>query len=243
MSSLTRPRLISLEGNIGAGKSTFIETLKQKYKDCNQVLFLQEPVDVWESVKQNGKNMLELYYSNPNKYAFAFQIMAHTTRLQLIRKAVDDVITNKPQIKTIIMERSLEADREIFAKMLYHDGVLQHTEYQIYCMMSNNGLQDFSMDGIIWLTTDADECSRRIKMRNRKGEETIPLQYLKTCEIYHKQWLSADLGFVFYISDDIFTKNTNIRIDDVDEYSDEIIPPGEPIHWDNFNHFLGIKLI
>jgi hypothetical protein len=42
------PRLVSIEGNIGSGKSTLIEKLKKKHQNNKKILFLQEPVGLWE---------------------------------------------------------------------------------------------------------------------------------------------------------------------------------------------------
>ena len=39
--------IVSIEGNIGSGKSTLMKNLKEYYKNNNQVLFLKEPVDEW----------------------------------------------------------------------------------------------------------------------------------------------------------------------------------------------------
>ena len=199
-----RPRLISLEGNIGAGKSTFIEHMKSVFQDDNSIVFLQEPVDIWESVSQDGMNMLQLFYDNPKKYAFAFQVLAFTTRLKLIKNAIADAMKPDSPVKTIVMERSLEADKHIFAKMLYDEGKIESCEYQVYQMMSKDGLSTCSADGIIWLTTCPNECRRRISTRGREGEEGIGLDYLNNCDIYHGEWLSADLGFVFRIDDPKF---------------------------------------
>ena len=72
MTLQSRPRIITLEGNIGAGKSTFLDKLKTKYASRNDVLFLQEPVDTWSQIQQNGKTLLELFYENQKKYSFQF---------------------------------------------------------------------------------------------------------------------------------------------------------------------------
>ena len=61
---MDRPRLLSIEGNIGAGKSTLVELMKQRYQDREDIIFLQEPVDIWNTIQQNGKTMLELFYEN-----------------------------------------------------------------------------------------------------------------------------------------------------------------------------------
>ena len=58
-------KIISIEGNIGSGKSTLVEGLKQKYKAQEHICFLQEPVDEWSCVRDNdGKTILEKYYGN-----------------------------------------------------------------------------------------------------------------------------------------------------------------------------------
>ena len=65
-------KIVSIEGNIGSGKSTLI---KQLNTDLNlkNVLFLPEPVDVWNEIKDtNGVTILEKYYINKSRYSFSF---------------------------------------------------------------------------------------------------------------------------------------------------------------------------
>ena len=47
----------------------------------------------------------------------------------------------------------------------------------------------FIITGIIYIKTDAEMCSRRMKIRNRTGEECVPLDYLKILEEKHDRWL------------------------------------------------------
>ena len=70
-------KIIYIEGNIGSGKSTLVSNLKKHYEGRSDILFLQEPVHLWENIKdEDGNNMIEKFYSNQEKYSFAFQIMA-----------------------------------------------------------------------------------------------------------------------------------------------------------------------
>lgn len=186
-----RPTIISIEGNIGAGKSTILEQL-EKYVNSknginNKIMFLKEPVDIWEAIKddETGENILQKFYSDPHKYAFSFQVMAYATRLRLIRKAVRE----NPECDIIICERSLEADKQIFAQMLSDDGVIGNVEYKIYKQFCTEFSDEFGLSGVIYIDADAEVCSRRINKRSREGEDAIPLDYLQKCKDYHDQWL------------------------------------------------------
>ena len=123
------PKIISIEGNIGSGKSTIVRNLEKKFFNLNDYVFLKEPVHIWETIKdKEGKTILEKFYQNPEKYAFAFQVMAYATRSTILQ----DAIRNNPNCKYILCERSLEADNQIFAKMLNDDNKMESVEYEIY---------------------------------------------------------------------------------------------------------------
>jgi deoxyadenosine/deoxycytidine kinase len=197
----TRPILISIEGNIGAGKSTIISKMQQKYKNRKDIIFLQEPVGIWETIhdKYTNQNMLQKFYENPKKYAFAFQIMAYMTRLHLLENVIQNVTDD---CKVIVMERSLEADYHTFSKMLYDDSLMEEVEYKIYNMVSQQPLEKYSMDGIIWINTDVNTCEQRIMKRNREGESKIDREYLTNCNKYHDEWLNVEnMNHVFMFDD------------------------------------------
>lgn len=197
---ISRPTLVSIEGNIGAGKSSFLKIVQEKYKDRTDILFIQEPVDMWETVKdsKDGQNILQKYYQNPVKYAFAFQVLAFTTRLQLLKRAIRE---SGPDCKVILMERSLDADHRIFAKMLLDDHILEPIEFQIYEMMAKEDLCEYSVNKIIWLNTSAEECMNRIRVRGRIGEEKISDDYLQKCDACHCEWLGANTEHIFILNE------------------------------------------
>ena len=76
--------LFAIDGNIGSGKSSRVNDLKKYLKGNPSFIFLQEPVDDWNSIKtSDGITILEKFYSNQEKYAFSFQMMAYISRLAL----------------------------------------------------------------------------------------------------------------------------------------------------------------
>jgi len=181
--------LFSIEGNIGSGKSTLVKMLKNQLKTIKntKVIYLPEPVEVWESIKdKDGKNAIEKYYENPDKYAFPFQMMAYISRIHQLRETLK---TNDNVI--IICERSVFTDKEIFAKMLHDDQKIGDIEYNIYCKWFYEFVKDIPVGGLIYVKTDPKNCQNRVIKRKRKGE-IIPLSYLQNCHKYHEDWLNNE---------------------------------------------------
>ena len=171
--------ILTVQGNIAAGKSTFVESLRQQYEGNSRVCFLQEPVDEWSTITdEEGKTMLALFYGNQKRYAFSFQMMAYISRLALLKRAI------AKNYDIIITERSLETDRQIFAKMLYNDGKIASVEYQIYLKWFDEFKRDFPEENVIYVKTDPEISAQRVTKRGREGE-IIPLEYLQKCHDYH----------------------------------------------------------
>jgi len=174
-------KIISVEGNIGSGKSTLLENLREKYNNNPNVIFLKEPVDEWETIKdKNGITMLEKFYSDQKRYSFSFQMLAFISRLVLLKKTIKE----NPNV-IIISERSLITDKMVFAKMLYDSNNIEDVEYQIYLKWFDCFCNDYPINKIIYIKSTPDTCNNRINERGRLGESKIPLSYLKSCNDYH----------------------------------------------------------
>ena len=188
---MSRPIILTIEGNIGAGKSTILQKLKEKIaeEDHNHIMFLKEPVDEWDKIRDKEDTpFLTKFYENTEKYSFAFQIMACTTRIGVIKRAIEE----NPDCKVFICERSIEADAQIFAKMLHEDGLIGELEYQVYQLFYNEHKELYKTTGCVYLDTIAEKCHERVKKRSRDGENGISLEYLEKCQNYHNNWLKSD---------------------------------------------------
>lgn len=201
MADRKTPLLLSVEGNIGAGKTTILEQLQSRLANDKTVVFLREPVDIWEGIKDSsGESILAKFYRDPVKYAFPFQIMAYATRASSVRK----IICENPECRMVVCERSLEADRNIFAKMLFDDGLIDEVGYQIYNRFYDTYKQtgdgkvgivdEFALSGIVYIDADPEVCATRISKRARNGEAGIALDYLKKCKAYHDTWLNNSVS-------------------------------------------------
>ena len=72
--SCRRPFIVSVEGNIGSGKSTMLSYF-EKFGDVELV---PEPVGQWCDL--NGHNLLAKLYENPSRWSFQFQSYVQLTR-------------------------------------------------------------------------------------------------------------------------------------------------------------------
>lgn len=178
--------VVYIEGNIGSGKSTLVPILAEKLG----VGFSLEAVGEWNKVKDsNGVTMLAKFYSSMERYAYAFQSLAFLSRVE--------AIDNFDDKENTIVERSIYADREVFAKNCMESGILDSAEWEIYCkwfdwchahipahVKSDNCL-------FVYIRASPEVCLERIRIRNRKGEEDIDLSYLQSVHDKHEQWLNS----------------------------------------------------
>jgi len=182
------PLLVSIDGNIGSGKSTTWDMLKEAYAGQDDVHFVEEPVDSWHHVKDaDGVPILTNFYKDHKTYAFRFQMMAYISRLALLRRTVRE---HAGRCRVIITERSVDTDRNIFAKMLYDSGDIAHDEYTIYNMWFDEFVRDLPVAGLVYIRADPETCMERIAKRGREGE-TIPLEYIQKCHDYHESWING----------------------------------------------------
>ena len=193
--------IVSIEGNIGSGKSTILKLLKEYFNENKNIIFLQEPVDEWEKIKdKNNVTILAKFYDNQEKYSFAFQMMAYISRLSLLKRT----ITQNPDA-IIITERCLNTDRYVFAKMLYDTGKLEDVEYQIYLNWFDHFIDIQKIQKVVYLKTEPHICYFRISKRNRTGESNISLDYLKQCHQYHEDMINDAIDTKLIINSNVDT--------------------------------------
>jgi deoxyadenosine/deoxycytidine kinase len=195
------PILVSIEGNIGSGKSTFLNVLKTSHP---HLTFIDEPVSVWSTLlDENGRNLLEIYYDDPKRWSYTFQTCTMTSRYNNLNDAVTKTQDeNGQQRRIFISERCLDTDYQTFTKMLYDDKCLNKMEFQIYKMLFDHYKRiSLPLRGIIHINTSPEASLDRIKTRNRSGEENIPLSYLKSLDHYTTQWIKSSSLPVLTIED------------------------------------------
>lgn len=177
--------IISIDGNIGSGKSTIISHMKNSgfVEKFSNIIILDEPIVEWATIQdEHGIDILSNFYNDQNTYAFSFQIVALSTRIAIMKKAIQQ---NSNCI--IITERTLETDRYVFAQMLHSSGKIDTIHFNIYKHMYETFVSDYPTSKLIYINTCPTICAHRINLRNRNGESLIDLNYLNQCDEYHSR--------------------------------------------------------
>jgi deoxyadenosine/deoxycytidine kinase len=185
--SCSSPMVISIEGNIGSGKSTMLAELQKRFTKNKNIAFVFEPVDVWREIKDSdGVDLLTKFYEDQEKFSFHFQMAAYISRISTILRSAKD-----PDVTLIIVERSIWSDKNVFAKMLYDDKKITELEYNIYLKWFDEFSKLINHVQNIYIETTPIVAWNRINERNRSGE-TIPMDYLVRCHTYHNEWLESN---------------------------------------------------
>lgn len=191
--------IISIDGNIGSGKSTFLNLLKEKYGDV--FYFAKEPVDEWLDI--NGENLLDKFYKDKERWSYTFQNYAYITRIKELSRGL------RSDKQIIITERSVNTDKNIFAKMLTEDNYMSKFELDLY----NTWFHHFNIEviGQIYIRTNLNHCVERIAIRNRDEETTIETEYLTSLEKNHEEWLMNTPNVLILDGNVNFKNNKHIQ--------------------------------
>ncbi|KAL0271809.1 UNVERIFIED_CONTAM: hypothetical protein PYX00_008793 [Menopon gallinae] len=194
-----KPFTIIVEGNIGSGKTTFIN----HFKSNKDILTLTEPVEEWKNLK--GYNLLHLMYNDINKWAFTFQ-----TYVQLTMTRLHEMETLKP-VKMI--ERSIYSARYCFIENLHREGVLPPAQVVVLdewfkWLISREKLK---CDLIVYLRTSPEVAYERIKARKCEEEKNLMIEFVSKLHQCHEDWLYLNETFTCPAPVLILDANKNLQ--------------------------------
>jgi deoxyguanosine kinase len=173
--------IISVEGNIGSGKSTFLKKIEE-HISCSVIY---EPHTQWQNI--NNENLLDLFYKDMHRWAYSFQTYVFLTRI----RAQEVALEQNPEKNVFICERSVVADRYTFARALHNRGDLSEIEWNMYCSwyvwMVNNHVRLPHL--FIYLQASPEISYQRINKRMRDEEKGVDFNYIQLLNQYHDDWL------------------------------------------------------
>ena len=160
---------ITIEGNIGAGKTTLAHMLARHY---NARLILEQFAD---------NPFLPKFYENPTQYAFPLELFFMAERYKQLKELVH----------TGDLFQSLTISDYLFTKCLLFARVnLPEQEYKLYQglfeIMQSQLVQP---DLLIYLHAPVTKLQANIRKRNRSYEQAIPDEYLYDIQETYTQYI------------------------------------------------------
>ncbi len=165
-------KFIAVAGNIGVGKSTLVEMI------CNRL----DCQPFYEPVTENP--YIADFYKDMHTWSFHSQIFFLTHRLRIHQELV-----RAPG--SVIQDRSIYEDAEIFANNLFLQGTLSERDYGTYRSLYRT-LAEYlpPPDLVIYLRASVPTLLKRIALRNRDYERTISPQYLAHLNDLYENWIN-----------------------------------------------------
>lgn len=164
-------KYIAIAGNMGVGKTSMVQFLCNSY-DLEAVYepFMNNPY-------------LTDFYKDMKKWAFHSQLyfLTHKFRLHMD-------LSQKP--KTVIQDRSIYEDAEIFCRNLYLRKQITERDFQTYMELYNSMKAVLQPpDLMIYLRCSVRTIRKRIKQRGRASEKQVPVQYIRNLNKLYEEWI------------------------------------------------------
>jgi deoxyadenosine/deoxycytidine kinase len=165
-------KYIAVAGNMGVGKSSLVAFL------CDQ--FRLEPF-----YEPNDENpYLEDFYRDMPRWAFHSQMYFLAKKLRIHQK-----LEQTSDRTTVIQDRSIYEDAEIFAENLYRSRKMRKRDYQTYRALYESIVRSLRPpDLMIYLRGSLRSIKQRIKARSRPEEQNIPDRYLRRLNGLYEAW-------------------------------------------------------
>ena len=180
-----QPLFIAVAGNIGAGKSSLTRLLASR--------FGWEPY--FESVDDNP--YLADFYADMKRWSFHLQMYFLANRFRNHK-----VMTESG--KSVIQDRSIYEDAEIFARNLYEMGNMDQRDYSNYVALFHV-MMDYLKppDLMIYLRTSVETLVEQIARRGRSFEKGIEKSYLELLNKHYEDWIGRySIGPVLVVESD-----------------------------------------
>ena len=160
---------ITIEGNIGAGKTTLATLLSEHFK---AKLILEEFAD---------NPFLPKFYADPAQYAFPLELFFMAERY----KQLKDMLQTKDMFQEVVISDYLFTKSLLFAKVNLAD-----EEFRLYQKLFEIiNPQIVQPDLLIYLHTPVNKLKENIRKRNRSYEQDIPNDYLFRLQETYTQYI------------------------------------------------------
>ncbi len=171
---MARPTYIAVAGNIGCGTSTLVDFICRTY-------------GVEPFFEPNADNpYLADFYGDMKRWAFHSQIYFLTHKFRIHQE-----LEQRRGLRTVVQDRTIFEDAEVFAAYLHRRGYINERDWRVYGDLYRTILSSLRPpDLMIYLRASVATIRKRIKLRARPEEQTIPTQYLRALNELYEEWLA-----------------------------------------------------
>lgn len=163
---------LAVAGNIGSGKSSLTGLLSAH--------FGWKPY--FESVEDNP--YLSDFYADMKRWSFNLQVYFLSNRFRSHK-----TITEGPS--SVILDRAIYEDAEIFARNLYEIGNMEKRDYDNYVALYGVMTEYLrAPDLLIYLRATVDTLMHQISLRGRDFEQGIRREYLEQLNRHYEAWIT-----------------------------------------------------
>lgn len=171
MTDKNQKKYIAIAGNIGAGKSSLTHLLGKRFGWKTY----------YESVDDNP--YLSDFYEDMRRWSFNLQIYFLSSRFQHQKKLAS-------LSHSLIQDRTIYEDVEIFAKNLHEMGLMSDRDYKNYCSLFEEMVAYLQAPNLlIYLRAEVPTLVRQIQQRGREYENTIRIEYLERLNRLYEDWI------------------------------------------------------
>jgi len=164
---------VAVAGNVGAGKSSLVGLLADKL----------DWTPFYEAVDENP--YLSDFYRDMHTWSFHSQVFFLSKRLRHHRRLLDHP-------SSVLQDRSVYEDAEIFAKNLYRQGNMDERDYGVYRELYEVlTLYLPPPDLVVYLQASVPTLLKRIAQRGREYERGISADYLASLNELYEDWIAG----------------------------------------------------
>ena len=176
---------VSVAGNIGSGKSSLTGMAARRLGWT----------PYYESVQNNP--YLSDFYEDMRRWSFQLQVYFLSHRFHTHKKIIESR-------KSVIQDRSIYEDVEIFAKNLYLMGRMEKRDYKNYASLFKEMTSYLKApDLVVYLKADVKTLMKQIRLRGRNFEKSIEPGYLARLNRSYGYWVkNYKLGKLLVIESD-----------------------------------------